>query len=120
MAMISCPECQRPQVSDRAEKCPTCGYPIAKYADRPPAPPSVQVTHVRHEEVNRGFTKGVDQAMADVGTGAAKFVLGAVAVGIVLLGLYGYNLMLCPACKGSGKNLLLFKCGTCSGSGWKR
>jgi hypothetical protein len=27
MAMINCPECQRP-VSDRARACPSCGYPI--------------------------------------------------------------------------------------------
>lgn len=29
MALINCPEC-RTQVSDKAEKCPKCSYPINK------------------------------------------------------------------------------------------
>lgn len=31
MAMIKCPECGN-MVSDKAENCPKCGYPIAKLA----------------------------------------------------------------------------------------
>ena len=30
MALIVCPECGK-QVSDQAETCPNCGYPIPKY-----------------------------------------------------------------------------------------
>ena len=30
MALIVCPECGK-QVSDQAESCPHCGYPIPKY-----------------------------------------------------------------------------------------
>ena len=30
MGLITCPECQN-TVSDKAEVCPKCGYPIAKY-----------------------------------------------------------------------------------------
>ena len=29
MAMITCPECGK-SISDRALKCPACGYPISK------------------------------------------------------------------------------------------
>ena len=29
MALISCPECER-EISDKAEACPQCGFPIAK------------------------------------------------------------------------------------------
>jgi len=29
MALINCPECQR-EISDTAETCPNCGYPLAK------------------------------------------------------------------------------------------
>lgn len=29
MALINCPECGR-EVSDKAEKCPNCGYNIGK------------------------------------------------------------------------------------------
>ncbi|MFW6129686.1 MAG: hypothetical protein ACOC56_00790 [Atribacterota bacterium] len=31
MALINCPECKR-KVSDKAESCPRCGYPIIKYS----------------------------------------------------------------------------------------
>ncbi len=27
MALIKCPECQN-EISDKADKCPQCGYPI--------------------------------------------------------------------------------------------
>ena len=30
MALIVCPECGK-QVSDQAESCPHCGYPVPKY-----------------------------------------------------------------------------------------
>ena len=33
MALISCPECER-QVSDRAQACPQCGYPLSSTAER--------------------------------------------------------------------------------------
>lgn len=29
MALIKCPECER-EVSDNAEKCPNCGYPLTQ------------------------------------------------------------------------------------------
>ena len=32
MALIVCPECEK-QVSDQAEACPSCGYPIPKYIE---------------------------------------------------------------------------------------
>ena len=28
MALVKCPECGRENVSDSAETCPNCGYPI--------------------------------------------------------------------------------------------
>ena len=41
MALIECPECKR-AVSDRADACPGCGYPMAtdaaKSANKSPAP----------------------------------------------------------------------------------
>lgn len=33
MALITCPECGR-QVSDAAQVCPNCGYPIGKKEDK--------------------------------------------------------------------------------------
>lgn len=40
MALIECPECQS-QVSDQAESCPKCGYPLEKQREavRPASPP---------------------------------------------------------------------------------
>ena len=31
MALVKCPECGGENVSDSAETCPNCGYPIKKY-----------------------------------------------------------------------------------------
>lgn len=31
MALVNCPECGRENVSDSAETCPNCGYPVKKY-----------------------------------------------------------------------------------------
>jgi TM2 domain-containing membrane protein YozV len=40
MALIKCPECST-QISDKADACPSCGYPIAKnVADNPNRPNS--------------------------------------------------------------------------------
>lgn len=33
MALIICPECGRENVSDSAEMCPSCGFPVKKYFD---------------------------------------------------------------------------------------
>ena len=32
MALIKCPECGKENVSEYAEACPNCGFPIAEYA----------------------------------------------------------------------------------------
>ena len=32
MALIQCPECEQ-SISDKAAKCPKCGYPIKEYLD---------------------------------------------------------------------------------------
>ena len=40
MALINCPECKR-EISDMAESCPQCGFPITKNASLKPALPSM-------------------------------------------------------------------------------
>jgi len=45
VALVACPECQS-QVSDQAESCPRCGYPLKRQRDAakaspPPAEPKV-------------------------------------------------------------------------------
>jgi predicted amidophosphoribosyltransferase len=40
MALINCPECNK-EISDMAESCPHCGFPIAKKAPLKPALPSM-------------------------------------------------------------------------------
>lgn len=34
MALVKCPECGRENVSDMAEMCPECGYPVKKYFEQ--------------------------------------------------------------------------------------
>ena len=43
MALIKCPECER-EVSDQAQSCPNCGYPLRKQP--PPVPPTGEVQTV--------------------------------------------------------------------------
>ena len=38
MALVACPEC-RTQVSDQAESCPHCGYPLKRDREAAKAPP---------------------------------------------------------------------------------
>jgi len=40
MALINCPECKK-EISDMAESCPNCGFPIAKKAALKPALPAM-------------------------------------------------------------------------------
>ena len=42
MALITCPECGA-SVSDKAEKCPQCAYPLNKIETELPPPPEVVV-----------------------------------------------------------------------------
>ena len=46
MALIKCPECER-DVSDKADACPQCGYPVAKQV--PQSPQEVPVIPQREE-----------------------------------------------------------------------
>lgn len=117
MALITCPECKK-DVSDLAPACPSCGCPVRSAPS--PSLPHV-VTHVRHEEVNRGFSKGIDKGMEQFGTGVMKFILSAIAVGIFVAGIAIWSLMRCPDCSGSGKTWGgLVSCSKCQGSGWRK
>lgn len=116
MALISCPECHR-EISDRASACPTCGCPVASRS----VPPAVQVTHVRHEEVNRGFSKGIDKGMEQLGTGSLKLILSVIAIVAIIAVIAIWSNTRCTECSGTGKTWGgLATCGKCDGSGWRK
>jgi DNA-directed RNA polymerase subunit RPC12/RpoP len=54
MALINCPECLK-EISDRADNCPQCGFPIAKQAYE--AKPDIPISYWISEEKNRIFVK---------------------------------------------------------------
>ena len=57
MALIICPECGK-QVSDKAEICVGCGYPIAKYMEKNE---DVREKDVKNEEKIRPFNMSLDE-----------------------------------------------------------
>ena len=65
MALIKCPECGK-EISDQAEKCPNCGYPIYNsnriqnprntYSNvTPPIPPSMNVCETKKKGIGLGM-----------------------------------------------------------------
>ena len=48
MALISCPECSK-EISDKADVCPQCGFPIAKSPLAVPLPKAVNCLECKEE-----------------------------------------------------------------------
>lgn len=71
MALIDCPECGR-QISDQAEACPQCGYPIRK----------MQRKEVAQQVKEASFSRESEDA--NRGKNGKQFVVGAIVGGILL------------------------------------
>ena len=56
MALIVCPECEK-QVSDQAEACPSCGYPIPKYIEEKKQHAKVAAEEAKKAEVAAAVEK---------------------------------------------------------------
>ena len=56
MALIVCPECEK-QVSDQAEACPSCGYPIPKYIEEKKQQAKVAAEEAKKAEVAAAVEK---------------------------------------------------------------
>lgn len=69
MAIIKCPECEK-EISDKAETCPNCGYPIAK-----------SNTHITTNDNSKKSNAKI-----------VKVIAGIVVVGII--GVVGYNYLI--------------------------
>lgn len=120
MALINCPECQR-QVSDQAPSCPQCGYPLAsRGVSTNTSIPAPTVTRIQHEEVNRGFSKGMDKGMEQIGTGCFKFIIAGIVCAVILVAFFIRSQLICKTCNGSGTSLVFMKCDACAGTGWKK
>lgn len=55
MALIKCPECGRENVSDKAETCPCCGYPIKKYFQEVKARQQEEISQKQINESKKKF-----------------------------------------------------------------
>jgi hypothetical protein len=68
MALIECPECKR-AISDRADACPGCGYPIATdaagSATKSPAPQQSPKPAKDHDPVKLSDSKAPTENLAD-------------------------------------------------------
>ncbi len=79
MALINCPECGK-EVSDRAQKCIHCGYPLSQNTDTPPvsAPATSAVNEIQNKSV--GVIKKI---------GVKKIIIIAVAITVVISAIIG-------------------------------
>jgi len=95
MALIKCPECREPNVSDKAAACPRCGHPISLAAG-----PSgyhihrseIDLSHKQKGNFNEAFGRELGTEMGRVASGFAKFFINiawaAIVVGIIIFITY--------------------------------
>jgi len=79
MALITCPECGA-SVSDKAEKCPQCAYPINQQRNVPPPPNNMKT------EVVVKPKEGCFLQTLNAGCMVVAVILGIIGL-IVLVGL---------------------------------
>ena len=83
MALIVCPECEK-QVSDQAEACPSCGYPIPKYIEEKKQQAKVAAEEAKKAEV----AAAVEKAKAEKKPVSTKImIIFAVCVIAIIGGL---------------------------------
>ena len=80
MALITCPECGA-SVSDKAEKCPQCAYPINK-TETPPPPSPIKTEVVVHPK------EGCFLQTMNVGCMITAVILGIIGL-IIFIAMIG-------------------------------
>ena len=65
MALIKCPECEQ-SVSDKASKCPKCGYPIQEYLNSKVEAAQIEVPEVEGRPIIPNETPAKIEAPADI------------------------------------------------------
>ncbi|MDD2541935.1 MAG: zinc ribbon domain-containing protein [Desulfuromonadaceae bacterium] len=97
MALMKCPECSN-EISDRAESCPHCGFPITKFLEKKKAEQLVQEAFAAETMRKEEQKKKLDRSTAstpnyseDESPSKPNFKLMAVVVSaIFLLAICGY------------------------------
>ncbi len=119
MALIECPECKK-KVSDTAEACPNCGYPIN------PQPKNNNFTELGKVHQSKVFGAVVlilgiaFIILSIIKLGLPKAFLticiAAFFIAVGLLNLIGYYVITCPYCNSKTSLLRIqktHKCNTC-------
>ena len=90
MAIIKCPECGS-EVSDKAEKCPKCAYPISGQ----PVADKAQTTKLTNKKL---WNPGIAAVLSLVIPGAGQIYRGKLGRGFLWLAivLIGYALFIIP------------------------
>ncbi len=108
MTLIQCPECGR-DVSDKAEKCIHCGYPLCKTVYAPEKPEegidAENLTHVensddKQEESTEPFADKMDAniaAPAQPKNNILRIIIGLVIVAVIFYNLYFYAVSFSPS-----------------------
>lgn len=87
MAMIDCPECQRP-ISDQAISCPSCGYPLKRMSFGP-AGPLDGATGYEYKSKTTLFGLPLIHIVSGVGPdGRMRTAKGIIAIGSVAVGVF--------------------------------
>ncbi|MCL4475838.1 MAG: hypothetical protein M1508_06390 [Nitrospirae bacterium] len=105
MALINCPECSK-EVSDKAETCPNCAYPIAKKQEAPSKP---SLPSMLWDAEKDGFisvkcpkcakvSKVRDSAVLKSDTGYKLKGEGKCACGLTFEEIYRDERLKCPKC----------------------
>lgn len=102
MALITCPECGQ-SVSDKASKCPKCGYPIAEHPAPTKEHPEPVITAAQELPQDAPAAAPVPNDAPTVSTPVKKakhFPVTAAIVGvIILLGIFACTQLFRPALK---------------------